>query len=58
MKQLELYPSPLREINVDGMVDDNGIQFVGMATQQLDGSWRCLADVGGALCIVKVYLTF
>jgi hypothetical protein len=58
MTQLELYPINPRELDVDGMVDTKGVRFIGKATQQFDGKWRCLADVGGALCIVEVNIKF
>lgn len=45
-------------INVDGLVDSKGIQYIGKATQQLDGTWRALANVGGALCLVEVNIRF
>jgi hypothetical protein len=46
------------EIDVDGMVDAKGIRFIGKAILMGDGTWRCLADVGGALCRVEVKITF
>jgi len=46
------------ELDVDGMVDSKGVQFIGKAKRQPDGTWRCLANVGGAFCIVEVKVTF
>jgi hypothetical protein len=43
------------EIDVDGLVDEStGIRYIGKATRTFDGTWLCLADVGGALCRVEV----
>jgi hypothetical protein len=55
MEQLEL---PLPSMLVDGMRDsrDEGIEYWGRATLQWDGTWRCYANVHGALCIVEVNL--
>lgn len=46
------------EIDIDGRVDDRGIMYIGKARLQPDGTWRVLANVGGALCLVEVSLTF
>jgi hypothetical protein len=46
------------EVDVDGVVDARGVQFIGRAARQPDGTWRCLANVAGALCIVEVKVTF
>jgi hypothetical protein len=54
MTQLELRLINPRQLDVDGMVDQKGVRFLGTATQQFNGSWQCLADVGGALCLVEV----
>lgn len=42
------------EVDVEGVVDSKGVQFIGKAKRQSDGTWRCLANVGGAMCIVEV----
>lgn len=43
------------EIDVDGLVDEStGIRYLGSARRDLDGRWRCLANVGDALCLVEV----
>jgi len=43
------------EIDVDGVLDEiTGLRYIGKARRQLDGSWRCAADVGGALCLVEI----
>ena len=44
------------EIQVDGM-ESNGVQLWGWATRQPDGTYRCYANVDGALCIVEVKIT-
>ena len=46
----------ITEINVDGMKDAKHpeIEFWGKATKQIDGTWRCYANVGGNLCVVEV----
>jgi hypothetical protein len=46
------------EVDVDGRTDAKGVVFIGKAKQQSDGTWRCLANVGGALCIVEVKISF
>lgn len=46
------------ELDVDGKIDAKGVVFIGKASRQPDGTWRCLANVGGALCIVEVKITF
>lgn len=44
--------------DVDGFIDARGIQYIGIARRQLDGSWRALAIVpGGALCVVECSIT-
>lgn len=53
MTQLEL-PRTGRRVDLDGHVDAKGVRYIGEAFEQWDGSWRCLADVGGALCIAEV----
>lgn len=46
------------EIDVDGLVDEGaGIRYLGKVTKMFDGSWRCLADVCGALCLVEVRIS-
>lgn len=42
------------QISVDGIVDNKGIEYIGVARRQADGTWRCLANVDGALCLVEV----
>lgn len=46
------------EVDVDGRVDPKGVRYVGKAKRQPDGTWRALADVGGALCLVECTVTF
>jgi hypothetical protein len=41
------------EVDVDGRCDARGIVYLGKARRQPDGTWRCLANVGGALCLVE-----
>jgi hypothetical protein len=57
MTQLELRLINPKEVNVDGVMDSKGIVFLGKATQQFDGTWRCLANVAGALCLVEVRIS-
>lgn len=47
----------ITEWPVDGHMDKSGITYLGIATRQPDGTWHCLANVGGALCRVEVTLT-
>lgn len=47
----------ITEWPVDGLIDRRGIRYLGIATRQPDGTWQCLADVGGSLCRVEVKLT-
>jgi hypothetical protein len=43
------------EIDLDGVVDESiGVRYLGRARREFDGRWTCLADVGGALCVVEV----
>lgn len=49
--------APVLTLDVDGYVDAQGIQYIGKATKQTDGSWRCLANVAGSFCIVEIKLT-
>jgi hypothetical protein len=46
------------EVDVDGILDEKGFEYIGKATKQPDGSWQCLANVGGALCRVEVNIAF
>lgn len=48
----------LDEVDVDGLMDRKGVVYIGKAKRQPDGTYRCLANVGGALCIVEVTITF
>lgn len=44
-----------KTLKVEGMIDARGrIEFKGEAQRMEDGTWRCLAVVEGALCIVEV----
>ena len=67
MKQLNLKYDPPIQIDVDGYIEEKTIKalygdrsfsaqisYIGKATKQLDGSWRCLANVDGKLCLVEV----
>lgn len=45
------------EVDVDEIVDERGIQYFGKAVLQEDGKFRCLAAVGGCLCLVEVRIT-
>lgn len=49
---------PRLEVDVDGQMDEKtGIQYIGKAILQSNGLFRCLANVGGALCVVEVRVT-
>jgi hypothetical protein len=48
----------LTEIDLDGRIDEKGIRFFGKATRRADGKWVCLADVGGALCLVEIRIQY
>jgi hypothetical protein len=45
------------QVNVDGYIDTLGTVYLGVATKQEDGTWQCLANVAGALCLVEVKIT-
>ena len=43
------------EIDLNNVVDEKtNLRYIGKANRGFDGRWRCLADVGGALCLVAV----
>lgn len=46
-------------IDVDGMRDSRceGITYWGKATCVFDDVYRCLANVGGTLCVVEITVT-
>lgn len=45
-------------VDVDGIVDEQkNVRYMGTARRQEDGTWTCLANVSGALCIVEVTIT-
>jgi hypothetical protein len=45
----------LEQIDVAGMMDPkHNIVYIGKATKMEDGTWRCLANVEGSLCLVEV----
>ena len=49
------------EVDVDGLVDpsyEGYIKYIGKARLIMDGMYQALADVGGALCIVAVRITW
>lgn len=43
--------------DVDGVITDEGISLIGLATRVDGNLYRCLANVHGALCTVEVKLT-
>ncbi len=50
-----------KELDVDGVIDAQSkgcVQYIGKATHVFDNTWRCLANVEGALCVVEVRITF
>lgn len=45
----------MTELDLDGRTDEaKQVRYIGKARKQDDGSWRCLADVSGCLCLVEV----
>lgn len=44
------------QVDVDGIIDPRhpGVQYWGKATRQNDGTWRCMANVEGMLCLVEI----
>ena len=46
-----------KEVNVNGYIDAKGIEYLGVAHEMEDGTWQCLANVHGSLCLVEVTLT-
>lgn len=51
-------PTPTEvTLDVDGMGAGEGIVCMGKATQYSDGTWRCLANVHGALGIIQIRMT-
>jgi hypothetical protein len=62
VKQLEFCLKEPPRIDLDGIVSTIGhslynsveIRYIGKATQQFNGTWRCLADVAGMLCVVEL----
>lgn len=46
-------------VSVDGLRDQKHpeIHYWGKATKQPDGTWQCLANVGGVLALVEVSLS-
>ena len=46
----------LKELNLDNMIDEKGIRYIGSALKRPNGQWVCLADVEGCLCLVEVRL--
>ncbi len=57
MEQLDLTLKDPPQIDIDRLVDSRGIQYIGKATMQADGTWRALANVHGSLCLVEVTIT-
>jgi hypothetical protein len=44
----------MKRLDLDGQIDEKGIRFIGEAIQRPNGTWVCLADVLGCLCLVEV----
>jgi hypothetical protein len=44
------------KVNLDGHVDEKGVEFIGWARRQEDGTYRCLANIHNNLCLVEVKL--
>ncbi len=46
-------------MNLDGVKDSKlPIWYIGEAAKQPDGTWRCLANVEGMLCVVEVTIRY
>lgn len=59
MEQLSFHLSDPPRLDVDKMWDEKKeIMYIGKATLQYDGTWRCLANVYGALCLIEVKVRF
>ena len=43
-------------VDLEGRIDDNGIEYLGKARLQPDGTYHVLANVRGALAMVEVTL--
>ena len=56
-KRVRFLEPTTNEIDVQGMVNKKGVKFIGKAKRHENGTWTCLADVGGALCVVEVRIT-
>jgi hypothetical protein len=50
-------PTLVQELDVDGLIDQAGVQYIGKARLQPDGTWHVLANVGGALCMVEARIS-
>jgi hypothetical protein len=44
-------------IDLNGHVDQKGVQYIGKAYRQEDGAYRCLGRIGNVLCTVEVKIT-
>lgn len=48
-------PEVAQSVDVDGIWDERRqVLYMGTATKQPSGRWHCLAQVGGALCVIEV----
>lgn len=53
--QSSYYPP---EIDLEGYTDErNNVTYIGTATHMGGGTYRCLARVGNALCVVEARVT-
>lgn len=41
------------EIDIDGHIDHKGVKYIGAATWVSGNLYRCLANVGGCLCVIE-----
>ncbi len=47
-------PKPLpKEVNCEGLIDERGIVYIGIASLQPNGLYHVLAQVEGCLCRVE-----
>lgn len=48
----------LGEFDVEGTITKEGHRLIGKAKLQPDGSWLCLADVGGTFSRIEIRITW
>ncbi len=64
MKLLDLSPGEQldlpsgRTADINGHVDTKGIKYIGTAVEYMNGTWRAVAIIGGALVLVECRVRF